>query len=118
MKKEILYNKKSREILLKELQEESFKRITGSFYRYRTIKNLEEFRDILYKEWSALKIYGRIYVAEEGINAQFSCPEQNWEPFKKNLQSHNNLKEILIKTAIEDGESFYKLTIKIIRYSL
>ena len=113
MKKEILYNKKSREILLKELQEESFKRITGSFYRYRTIKNLEEFRDILYKEWSALKIYGRIYVAEEGINAQFSCPEQNWEPFKKNLQSHNNLKEILIKTAIEDGESFYKLTIKI-----
>ena len=76
-KKEILYNKKSRELLLKELQEESFKRITGSFYRYRTIKDLEKFRDILYKEWSALKIYGRIYISEEGINAQFSCPEQN-----------------------------------------
>jgi UPF0176 protein len=113
MKKEILYNKKSRELLLKELQEESFKRITGSFYRYRTIKDLEKFRDILYKEWSALKIYGRIYISEEGINAQFSCPEQNWEFFQNNLESHNNLKEIPIKIAIEDGESFYKLTIKI-----
>ena len=62
MKKEILYNKKSREILLKELEEESFKRITGSFYRYINIKDLEEFRDKLYKEWSALNIYGRIYI--------------------------------------------------------
>ena len=92
MKKEILYNKKSREILLKELQEESFNRITCSFYRYTTIKDLEKFRDILYKEWSTLKIYGRIYIAEEGINGQFSCPQQNWESFKNNLQSHNALK--------------------------
>ena len=113
MKKEILYNKKSREILLKELEKESFKRITGSFYRYINIKDLEEFRDKLYKEWSALNIYGRIYIAEEGINAQFSCPEHNWKSFKNNLQSHENLKEIPIKIAIEDGESFYKLTIKI-----
>ena len=44
MKKEILYNKKSREILLKELEEESFKRITGSFYRYINIKDLAKFK--------------------------------------------------------------------------
>ena len=113
MKKEILYNKKSREILLKELQEESFNRITCSFYRYTTIKDLEKFRDILYKEWSTLKIYGRIYIAEEGINGQFSCPQQNWESFKNNLQSHNALKGMQIKIALEEGESFYKLTIKI-----
>ncbi|MBT5440752.1 MAG: rhodanese-related sulfurtransferase [Candidatus Marinimicrobia bacterium] len=113
MKKEILYNKKSREILLKELQNESFKRITCSFYRYTTIKELEKFRDTLYREWSTLKIYGRIYIAEEGINAQLSCPEQNWELFKNNLQSHNSLKEIIVKVALEEGESFYKLTIKI-----
>ena len=113
MKKEILYNKKSREILLKELQEESFNRITCSFYRYTTIKDLEQFRDILYKEWSTLKICGRIYITEEGINGQFSCPQQNWESFKNNLQSHNALKGMQIKIALEEGESFYKLTIKI-----
>ena len=113
MKKEILYNKKSREILLKELQEETFNRITCSFYRYITIQELVDFRDLLYKEWSKLNIYGRIYISEEGINAQLSCPENHWASFKNNLESYIPLKGMQLKVALQEGESFYKLTIKI-----
>ena len=113
MKKEVLYNKKSRELLMAELQAESFERITCSFYRYINIDNPIALRDDLYREWSSLNIFGRIYLAIEGINAQFSCPEQNWDAFKANLSSREILKDMTLKVALQDGESFYKLTIKI-----
>ncbi|MEA1882318.1 MAG: hypothetical protein U9N31_07965, partial [Candidatus Marinimicrobia bacterium] len=61
MKKETLYNKKSREILQAELQQESFERITCSFYRYTKIENPDTLRNDLYREWDALKVFGRIY---------------------------------------------------------
>ncbi|GIT57074.1 MAG: hypothetical protein Ct9H300mP18_05030 [Candidatus Neomarinimicrobiota bacterium] len=57
MKKEILYNKKSREELQAELQSESFKRKTCSFYRYITIEEPEELRDELYRQWSKTQYF-------------------------------------------------------------
>ena len=70
-----MFNKKSKIELNKDLEKESFKRITCSFYRYCEIDNPEELRDILYQNLSDLNILGRIYVAKEGINAQISIPE-------------------------------------------
>ncbi len=113
MKKEVLYNKKSREILMAELQAEPFERITCSFYRYINIDDPINLRDDLYREWDQIGIFGRIYIAKEGINAQFSCPEQNWDAFKANLDSRDILRDMRLKVALQDGESFYKLTIKI-----
>ena len=113
MKKEHLYNKKSRELLQSELRQESFDRITCSFYRYTQIKDPVFFRDVLYREWKELNVFGRIYIAKEGINAQFSCPEHYWDLFKRSLESHEVLKSIQLKIAVQDGESFYKLKIKI-----
>ena len=113
MKKEHLYNKKSRELLQSELRQESFDRITCSFYRYTQIKDPVFFRDGLYREWKELNVFGRIYIAKEGINAQFSCPEHYWDLFKTSLESHEVLKSIQLKIAVQDGESFYKLKIKI-----
>ena len=113
MKKEHLYNKKSRELLQSELRQESFDRITCSFYRYTQIKDPVFFRDVLYREWKELNVFGRIYIAKEGINAQFSCPEHYWDLFKTSLESHEVLKSIQLKIAVQDGESFYKLKIKI-----
>ena len=113
MKKEVLYNKKSREILMAELQAEPFERITCSFYRYINIDDPITLRDDLYREWDQIGIFGRIYIAKEGINAQFSCPEQNWEGFKSFLDSSDILKDMPLKIAVQDGTSFYKLTIKI-----
>lgn len=109
----VLYNKKSRELLLQELKDEPFKRITFSFYRYVYIDKVQEFRDRIYMQWNKLNAFGRIYVAHEGINAQMSVPENSLDAFLKVIDSIPELTNMPIKYAVEDdGKSFYKLTIK------
>ena len=112
--KKNMFNKLGRTEAMERLQNESFDRITISFYKYVIIENPYEFRDTLYSKWSALSVFGRIYVAKEGINAQMSIPEYNWERFKENLYQIKELKDIPFKIAVEDdGKSFFKLTIKV-----
>lgn len=110
----MLQNRIDRRILKEQLQNETFKRRTISFYKYFEIENPQEFRDTIYKKWTELNCFGRIYVAREGINAQMSLPEDNLEAFLKYLYSIPKLDQLPIKYAIEDdGKSFYKLTIKV-----
>lgn len=93
---------------------ESFTRKTISFYRYFIIESPVEFRDQLYRDWSGLKCFGRIYIAREGINAQMSVPEHNYDAFQKALAKYPIFDKIPIKYAIDDnGKSFYKLAIKV-----
>ncbi len=109
-----LHNRVNKKELKKRIQEESIKRITVSFYRYVIIEDPKELRDNLFKQWNSLNILGRIYVAREGINAQMSVPEENWEIFKYNLHADSKFAGIPFKIAVEDdGKSFYKLTIKV-----
>ena len=110
----MLENRVNKEILRQRLMQEPFTRKTLSFYRYINIENPKEFRDRLYAEWSALDCFGRIYVAREGINAQMSVPEHHLERFLQQLNSITELADIPIKYAVvDDGKSFYKLTIKV-----
>ena len=113
MSKETLYNKKNKEQLLKDLQKEDFNRITVSFYKYIPLNDLEGLRNNLYKNWSDLKILGRVYIANEGINAQISLPDYNLDIFKNQIDSYESFKNINYKTAVQEGLSFLKLTIKI-----
>jgi len=113
MNKEILYNKKDRELLIKELKAEPFNRITCSFYNYIDIDDPQSFRNELYRDWNSINVFGRAYVASEGINAQVSCPEHQWEAFIRQINSCEYLRNVPIKRAIEDGSSFYKLTVKV-----
>jgi len=113
MSKDALYNKKNKEQLLEDLQQETFNRITISFYKYTSLNNLEDLRDKLYKDWLSLKILGRIYIAYEGINAQISLPEYMIEKFKNYMNTFDNFKDIKYKIAVQEGLSFLKLTIKI-----
>ena len=113
MNKERLYNIKDRNLLKKELSAEPFNRITCSFYRYVSIKDVPSLRDNLYKEWSGLNVFGRVYISSEGINAQVSCPEQNWETFISSINDYRVFKDIPVKRAVREGKSFYKLTIKV-----
>ena len=113
MSKESLYNKKNKEQLLKDLEKEDFSRVTVSFYKYISLDHLDELRDELYTSCSNLKILGRVYIAKEGINAQISVPDYNLEAFKSLLKSYKNFKKINYKTAVQEGLSFLKLTIKI-----
>jgi UPF0176 protein len=110
----MLENRVNKVILKQRLENEAFRRKTLSFYRYIPIENPVEFRNNLYRDWSELNCFGRIYIAREGINAQMSVPEHQLEKFLQHLESTPGLSEMPIKYAIvDDGKSFYKLTIKV-----
>ena len=108
-----LYNQKSKDLLVKKLESEDFNRTTCSFYKYVTIVDPTTFRDNIYEEFDNLEILGRVYIAEEGINAQISVPDKNWGLFLKLISSIKLLYDVDIKTAINDGISFYKLIVKV-----
>lgn len=109
-----MYNLVDAKILKSNLMNESFARKTISFYRYYILESPEEFRDQLYIAWSELNCFGRIYIAKEGINAQMSVPEDQFENFLQILNEYKIFENIPIKYAIEDnGKSFYKLSIKV-----
>ena len=103
-----LYNKKNKAQLEHDLNKESFNRITLSFYKYVKLTNLIYLRNLLYTDWKNLGVLGRIYIAEEGINAQVSIPENKLKKFRQNLNNHTYFKNIPFKIAIEENRSFYR----------
>jgi UPF0176 protein len=110
----LLVNKINKNVLKQLLKEENLKRKTISFYRYVYIPNPIDFRNELFKILTDLNCFGRIYLAHEGINAQMSLPENNWDKFIKQLNDFPYFKDISIKLAIDDnGKSFYKLVVKV-----
>ena len=113
MKKKYLYNQKNKNELLKIIKNEDFKRNTISFYKYVKLDNLDVLRDQLYLSWNKLNVLGRVYIAKEGINAQINIPEHNLKKFKDLLYSIKEFNNVPFKVAIEEGLSFYKLTVKI-----
>ncbi len=90
-------------------------RTTLSFYRYVQIKDPIAFQKQLFTAWETLGCFGRIYVAEEGINAQMNVPSSNFAAFQDFNNSLSALKDVPYKIAVEEGEipSFYKLSIKV-----
>ena len=108
-----LYNKKNKQQLTEQLKKENFNRLTLSFYRYVHLNNLDDLRNNLYEKWCEMNVLGRIYIAEEGINAQISLPENKLEAFKKYLDSYKQFTNMELKLAIQDNTSFYKLIIKV-----
>lgn len=110
----LLVNRIDKNVLKQRLKEETIKRKTISFYRYVTIPNPQELRDQLFKSWSELQCFGRIYVAKEGINAQMSVPENVWEQFVAELYALPYFSHVPFKHAVDgNGKSFYKLIIKV-----
>jgi UPF0176 protein len=110
----LLHNRVSQKELKKLLFEEKEPRITLSFYRYAFIENTALFRDEFYKNLDDLKVFGRIYVAHEGINAQISVPEQNFSKFKEYLNTIDFLQDLRLNIAVDDdGKSFWVLKVKV-----
>tara|TARA_R100000935_G_scaffold58473_1_gene95740 strand:+ start:1113 stop:2144 length:1032 start_codon:yes stop_codon:yes gene_type:complete len=109
-----LYNKlsaKERATLIEEAGED---RLTLSFYAYAKIGNPKLFRNYLFIAWDAMEVLGRIYVANEGINAQLSVPAKKFDEFKEFLDSIYFLENIRLNIAIEhDLKSFLKLKVKV-----
>jgi UPF0176 protein len=111
----VLHNRVSREEMKKRMLAETEPRTTVSFYKYFHISDPAAFRDELFLRLDALKVFGRIYLAHEGINAQISVPASGFEAFKETLYSFDpELNGIRLNIAVDDdGKSFWVLTIKV-----
>lgn len=109
-----LYNKVSKEVLKEQLSQSQENRTTLSFYQYAQIGDPQAFRDQFYQQLEEIGVFGRIYIAAEGVNGQMSVPTVNLEAFKNVMDSIEFLKGIRLNIAIEDdGKSFYKLKIQV-----
>ena len=110
----VLHNRISQAELKKRLYEETEVRITVSFYQYFLIGDPVAFRDELYSGLDALKVFGRIYIAHEGINAQVSIPDGNFEALKDYLCQIGDLNKMRLNIAVDnDGKSFWVLKVKV-----
>ena len=110
----VLHNRVSQKELKELLFRETQARITLSFYQYAHINDPSAFRDELYRNLDELRVFGRIYIASEGINAQISVPQGNFEKFKEYLFSIPFLNSIRLNIAVDDdGKSFWVLKIKV-----
>ena len=109
-----LYNKLSAKERAALIEEAGDDRLTISFYQYAKIGNTEIFRNHLFVNWDALNVLGRIYVANEGINAQLSLPAKHFDAFKSHLDTITFLDNVRLNIAIEhDNKSFLKLKVKV-----
>lgn len=109
-----LYNKIDSNLLKQQLLESDENRITLSFYQYAHILNSHFFRDHFYTILDDVGVLGRIYISSEGVNAQISVPENQFDAFKDTMNTIDFLQGIRLNIAVEDdGKSFYKLKIKI-----
>ena len=107
-----LFNRIDKRILKKRLQQIPYQRTTLSFYKYHQIADPQSFRNELYLGLDRLNVWGRIYVAHEGINGQISVPSQYFNDLRDFLYSISFLNEVRLNVAVEDnGKSFFKLKI-------
>src|SRR5689334_8638935 len=98
----MLHNRANGKELKEKLKVSPEKRITISFYKYHKIVEPTAFRNELYRLLDNLGVLGRIYVANEGINAQISVPEARLEEFKSHLFQIDFLNDIRLNIAIDD----------------
>lgn len=111
----VLHNLVSNEELKARMLAEVEPRTTVSFYKYFTLDDAKAFRDALYVALTRLKVFGRVYVATEGINAQISVPASQYEAMKAMLYAfHPALNNLRMNIALDDdGKSFWVLRLKV-----
>jgi UPF0176 protein len=110
----VLHNRVSQKELKERLFQEKEPRTTISFYQYFPVADPASFRDDLYRLLNALNVFGRIYVAHEGINAQLSVPASRYTELADTLQAIPGLNNVRLNVAVDDdGKSFWVLKIKV-----
>ena len=111
----VLHNRISNDELRVRMLAETEPRTTISFYKYFHIEDPKTTRDALYQAFTALNVFGRVYLAHEGINAQISVPQSRVEVFREALYAfHPALNGVRLNIALEDdGKSFWVLRMKV-----
>lgn len=110
----VLHNRISQKELKERMLCETEPRTTLSFYRYFPITDPASFRNNLYASLNSLQVFGRIYVAHEGINAQLSVPQNRFDELRHLLDNTEGLKDLRLNIAVDnDGKSFWVLKVKV-----
>ena len=110
----LLRNIVYREELKRRMDADERPYTTISLYCYHPISDPQSFRNDLFLRFSQLEVVGRIYIAQEGINAQLALPSIHFEAFKAAVYTIEFLKGIRLNIAIEEKQkSFIKLDIKV-----
>mgnify|MGYP000957699825 FL=1 len=110
----VLHNRISHKELREKMLNETFKRVTISFYKYFKVADTQAYRDQMYQAFTALNIFGRIYIATEGINAQISVPEDQMLLFNAYMDAQPEFVRLRKNIAVDDdGKSFFVLKIKV-----
>lgn len=111
----VLHNRISNEQLKAQLMAETEPRVTISFYKYFTIADPQATRDALYLALSRLHVFGRVYLACEGINAQISVLASRLEALRETLYAFDPaLDHLRLNIALDDdGKSFWVLRMKV-----
>ncbi|KYP97289.1 sulfurtransferase [Sodalis-like endosymbiont of Proechinophthirus fluctus] len=111
----VLHNRVSNQELWARMLAEREPRTTVSFYRYFTLRDPRGFRDDFYRALTALQVFGRVYIAAEGINAQISVPQSRFNALREVLSAmHPQLDGLRLNVALDDdGKSFWVLRMKV-----
>jgi UPF0176 protein len=111
----VLHNRINNEELKQHMLAETEPRKTVSFYKYFQIADPADFRNKLYLSFNNLKVFGRVYIANEGINGQISVPESNFDALRDVLyNAAPELNGVRLNIAVDDdGKSFWVLRMKV-----
>ncbi|WP_118984438.1 oxygen-dependent tRNA uridine(34) hydroxylase TrhO [Photorhabdus sp. CRCIA-P01] len=111
----VLHNRISNKELKAHMLAETQPRTTISFYKYFNILDPLAFRNSLYQQFTELSVFGRVYIAKEGMNAQISLPTHNLAAFKALLYRVDPaLDNLRLNIALDDdGKSFWVLRMKV-----
>lgn len=111
----VLHNRVSNDELRARMLAETEPRITLSFYKYFRLADAGAFRDQLYRSLLGLNVFGRVYIAQEGINAQISVPRSRFDDLRQTLYAaHPALDGLRLNVALDDdGQSFWVLRMKV-----
>jgi UPF0176 protein len=69
-----------------------------SFYTFQSISNPDAMVTILKEMWRPFNCYGRVYVAEEGVNAQMAVPSNVLPDFQRICKQFPLFSEVSINT--------------------
>lgn len=109
-----LHNRISRKELKHRALQDTTPRTTISFYCYFPIEDPAAFRNKWYRLMNDIEVYGRIYIAHEGINAQINCPDHNLEKLKTIIYAEPAMNNLRLNKAVDENRnSFYVLDIKV-----
>ena len=83
------------------------------FYKFKQIENPKKFAREQLKLCKELEVFGKIFVAKEGINGSISGTIEQTEKYKKFLLSKKGFRDVIFKEEFSNEHPFKKMFVRI-----